>query len=124
MRIFARTLSIAIICLASLSAKDQATLTLKSAKTCKECHKKRYAEWKNSASTAIYSDDDGKTWNTSKIFAEMGAGEATIAELSDGWLYYNSRAHWNKTKPPKSSKSKFGWKNWSDYLYLRLRLIR
>ena len=49
MSIFARTLPIAIICLASLSAKDQATLTLKSAKTCKECHKQHYAEWKNSA---------------------------------------------------------------------------
>jgi len=43
---------------------------------------------------AIYSDDNGKTWNTSGPFPEKGTGEAAIAELSDGRLYYNSRRHW------------------------------
>ena len=58
------------------------------------------SKWPEHYTTAIYSDDGGKTWQTSKPFAEMGTGEAAIAELSDGRLYYNSRAHWNKSKPP------------------------
>lgn len=57
-------------------------------------------KWPEHYTTAIYTDDDGKTWNTSKPFAEKGTGEAAIAELSDGRLYYNSRAYWNKGKPP------------------------
>ena len=43
---------------------------------------------------AMYSDDNGKTWQTSEPFEEMGTGEATLAELSDGRIYYNSRRHW------------------------------
>ncbi len=56
--------------------------------------------WPTHYTTAIYSDDHGKTWKTSKPFSEMGTGEAGIAELSDGRLYYNSRSHWNAKKPP------------------------
>ena len=51
--------------------------------------------WPTHYTTAIYSDDHGKTWKTSNPFSEMGTGEAGIAELSDGRLYYNSRSHWN-----------------------------
>jgi len=58
------------------------------------------SKWPEHYTTAIYSDDGGKTWRTSKPFAEMGTGEAATAELSDGRLYYNSRAHWNEDKPP------------------------
>lgn len=43
---------------------------------------------------AMFSDDGGKTWQTSDPFSEYGTGEAAIAELSDGSLYYNSRRHW------------------------------
>ncbi len=43
---------------------------------------------------AIYSDDGGKTWLTSDPFPANGTGEATIVELSDGTIYYNSRRHW------------------------------
>lgn len=50
--------------------------------------------WPTHFTNAIYSDDGGKTWQTSEAFPENGTGEATIAELSDGSLYYNSRRHW------------------------------
>ena len=44
-------------------------------------------------STALYSDDGGKVWQTSKPFPVLGTGEATLAELSDGRVLYNSREH-------------------------------
>ncbi|MFM8577520.1 MAG: exo-alpha-sialidase [Planctomycetaceae bacterium] len=44
-------------------------------------------------STAIWSDDGGRVWQTSKPFPVLGTGEAAIAELSDGSLLYNSREH-------------------------------
>nr|MBC8218889.1 exo-alpha-sialidase [Planctomycetota bacterium] len=75
-------------------------------------------KWPEHYTTAIYSDDGGKTWNTSKPFAEMGAGEAAIAELSDGRLYYNSRAHWNRDKPPLRRRCAFsadGGETWTDW---------
>ncbi len=50
--------------------------------------------WPKHYTNAIYSDDHGKTWKTSDPFPENGTGEATIAELSNGTLYYNSRRHW------------------------------
>jgi sialidase-1 len=49
--------------------------------------------WANHYTNAMYSDDGGRTWVTSEPFPIMGAGEAAIAELSDGTLYYNSRRH-------------------------------
>ncbi len=50
--------------------------------------------WPTHFTNAIFSDDGGKTWQTSEPFPENGTGEATIAELSNGRLYYNSRRHW------------------------------
>jgi sialidase-1 len=58
---------------------------------------------------AIYSDDGGKTWNTSHPFSEYGTGEATIAELSDGRVYYNSRRHW----APEGESPLRRWTAWS-----------
>ncbi len=49
--------------------------------------------WHQHYTNAIYSDDRGKTWHTSKAFPAYGTGEAAIVELSDGTLYYNSRRH-------------------------------
>ncbi len=49
--------------------------------------------WAKHYTNAIYSDDRGKTWHTSKPFPAHGTGEATLAELSDGRIYYNSRRH-------------------------------
>lgn len=52
------------------------------------------SKWPQHYTNAIYSDDDGKTWQTSDPFPEFGTGEATLAELSDGTIYYNTRRHW------------------------------
>ncbi len=49
--------------------------------------------WDSHYTNAMFSDDGGKTWQASEPFPAMGTGEATIAELSDGTLYYNSRRH-------------------------------
>ena len=47
-------------------------------------------------STALYSDDGGTVWQTSKPFPVLGTGEATLAELSDGSILYNSREHMSR----------------------------
>jgi len=65
--------------------------------------------WPKHYTTAIYSDDGGKTWKTSKPFADMGTGEATLAELSDGRLYYNSRAHWYKNDKEPPLRRRCAW---------------
>lgn len=49
--------------------------------------------WDQHYTNAMYSDDGGKTWQASEPFPFYGTGEATIEELSDGTLYYNSRRH-------------------------------
>ena len=48
--------------------------------------------WPYHYNTAIYSDDRGKTWQTSWP-VQSGTGEGTLAELSSGVIYYNSRCH-------------------------------
>ena len=70
--------------------------------------------------TAIYSGDGGKTWRRSKPFAATGTGEAAIAELSDGTLYYNSRCFWtgDPEKPPRKRRcawSDDGGASWRDW---------
>ena len=40
----------------------------------------------------LYSDDHGKTWQTGGP-VQVGTGEGCLAELSDGRIYYNSRAY-------------------------------
>jgi sialidase-1 len=47
-------------------------------------------------STAVYSDDGGAVWQTSKPFPVLGTGEAALAELSDGSILYNSREHMSR----------------------------
>jgi len=49
--------------------------------------------WDEHCTNAIFSDDGGKTWQASEPFPAYGTGEAAIAKLSDGTLYYNSRRH-------------------------------
>lgn len=49
--------------------------------------------WPEHYTNAVYSDDGGYTWQTSEPFPAYGTGEAAIAELGDGTLYYNSRRH-------------------------------
>lgn len=48
--------------------------------------------WPYNYNTAIFSDDHGKTWQTAYP-VQSGTGEGTLAELSDGRIYYNSRSH-------------------------------
>lgn len=48
--------------------------------------------WMYNYNTAMYSDDRGKTWQVSDGIM-TGTGEAALAELSDGKIYYNSRSH-------------------------------
>jgi len=48
--------------------------------------------WMYNYNTSMYSDDRGKTWQVSDGIM-TGTGEGTLAELSDGRIYYNSRSH-------------------------------
>ena len=41
---------------------------------------------------AVYSDDHGKTWKASQC-VQVGTGEGTLIERSDGSILYNSRAY-------------------------------
>ncbi|MFP6673869.1 MAG: sialidase family protein [Pirellulaceae bacterium] len=75
-------------------------------------------EWPNHYTTAIYSDDGGKTWRTSDPFPENGTGEAAVAQLSTGQVYYNSRVHWQerpKNTRRRSARSLDGGATWKDW---------
>ena len=68
------------------------------------------ARWPQHYTSAIYSDDGGRTWNTSDPFPAFGTGEATVAELSDGRIYYNSRRHWAQ----EGANPRRRWTAWSE----------
>ena len=42
---------------------------------------------------ALYSDDRGRTWNSSAPFPIAGTGESGLVELTSGRIYHNSRTH-------------------------------
>jgi len=76
------------------------------------------SEWPTHYTGAVYSDDGGKTWRTSDPFPENGTGEATVAELSDGRIYYNSRVHWQER--PNNTRRREAWsrdggQTWTDW---------
>lgn len=48
--------------------------------------------WPYHYNTSIYSDDGGHTWQASAP-VQTGTGEGTLAEMSNGDVYYNSRSH-------------------------------
>jgi sialidase-1 len=76
------------------------------------------SEWPTHYTNAIYSDDGGKTWQTSDPFPENGTGEAAVAELSDGRIYYNSRVHWQERPNNRRRRAAFsddGGHTWKDY---------
>lgn len=76
------------------------------------------SEWPNHYTNAVYSDDGGKTWHTSDPFPENGTGEATVAELSDGSIYYNSRVHWQerpRNTRRRAARSTDGGQTWADW---------
>jgi sialidase-1 len=68
------------------------------------------SKWPEHYTTAIYSDDGGRTWRPSEPFPAFGTGEATVAELSDGRIYYNSRRHW----APEGANPRRRWTASSD----------
>ncbi|MCG8583262.1 MAG: glycoside hydrolase, partial [Pirellulales bacterium] len=68
------------------------------------------SKWSGHYTNAMYSDDGGKTWQASEPFPAYGTGEATVAELSDGRIYYNSRRHW----APKGENPRRRWTAWSE----------
>jgi len=80
--------------------------------------KNERARWPQHYTNAVYSDDGGKTWQASDLFPAMGTGEATVAELSDGRIYYNSRRHWAEpgANPRRrwTAMSEDGGATWKD----------
>lgn len=56
--------------------------------------KNERSRWPQHYTNAMFSDDGGQSWQTSEPFPANGTGEAAVAELSDGTIYYNSRRHW------------------------------
>ncbi|MDP6354079.1 MAG: sialidase family protein [Planctomycetota bacterium] len=68
------------------------------------------SKWPEHYTNAVFSDDGGKIWQTSAPFPAKGTGEATIAELADGRIYYNSRRHW----APEGENPRRRWTAWSD----------
>ncbi|MFT7159524.1 MAG: sialidase-1 [Bacteroidia bacterium] len=76
------------------------------------------SEWPEHYTNAIYSDDNGQTWKTSDPFPANGTGEATLVELADGTIYYNSRRHLTtdglNPKMRHIALSKDGGETWKD----------
>jgi sialidase-1 len=70
--------------------------------------------WPYNYNTAIYSDDDGKTWQTSGP-VQSGTGEGTLAELSNGNIYYNSRCHMAVDHRRRIAWSYDGGHMWTDW---------
>jgi sialidase-1 len=69
--------------------------------------------------TAIFSDDHGKSWQTSEPFPLDGTGEGCVAEMRDGRIYYSSRKHWFGENEPYRHERLIGWsedggKTWSQ----------
>ncbi len=70
--------------------------------------------WPYNYNTAIYSDDGGKTWQTSGP-VQSGTGEGTLAELSSGRIYYNSRCHMAVDHRRRIAWSHDGGHMWTDW---------
>ena len=73
------------------------------------------AVWFEHYNTSIYSDDGGYTWQTSAPFPEFYTGEGTLAQLSDGRVYYNSRSHNPQTTMRRTAWSYDGGQTWQDW---------
>ncbi len=79
------------------------------------------AEWPLQYTNAIYSDDGGRSWKTSKPFPENGTGEAALIELSDGRIYYNSRVHWSKR--PRNKRRREAWSDDGGVTWEKWKII-
>ena len=71
--------------------------------------------------TAIYSDDGGLTWQTSEPFPENGTGEAAVAELSNGQIYYSSRMHWSER--PQNRRRRAAWSDDGGHTWERWDIV-
>ena len=83
--------------------------------------KNERARWPDHYTNAMYSDDGGKTWQASEPFPENGTGEATVAELSDGRIYYNSRIHWDGR--PNFTRRREAWSHDGGHTWTDWRII-
>ena len=70
--------------------------------------------WPYHYNTAIYSDNGGKTWQTAGP-VQSGTGEGTLAELSNGNIYYNSRSHLSVDNRRRIAWSYDGGNMWTDW---------
>jgi len=70
--------------------------------------------WQYNYNTSIFSDDGGKTWQVSEPIM-TGTGEGTLAELSNGKIYYNSRSHMSVDHRRRLAWSHDGGKRWVDW---------
>jgi len=70
--------------------------------------------WQYNYNTAIFSDNSGRTWQTSGP-VQSGTGEGTLAELSDGSIYYNSRSHMAIDDRRQIAMSYDGGRMWVDW---------
>ena len=70
--------------------------------------------WPYNYNAAIYSDDGGMSWQTSGP-VQNGTGEGTLAELSDGEIYYNSRSHMSVDHRRRIAWSHDGGHMWTDW---------
>ena len=70
--------------------------------------------WPYNYNLAIHSDDHGKTWQASGP-VQNGTGEGTLAELSDGRIYYNSRCHMAVDHRRRIAWSHDGGHMWTDW---------
>jgi sialidase-1 len=61
----------------------------------------------------IYSDDGGRTWQTGGPL-QVGTGEGCLVELSDGTIYYNSRAYFMDGKR-RIARSYDGGETFEDF---------
>ena len=64
--------------------------------------------------SVYYSDDRGKTWRAGAP-VQSGTGEAAVAELSDGSIYINSRAHMSSDDRRRIAWSYDGGKTFVDW---------
>ncbi len=70
--------------------------------------------WQYNYNTSMYSDDGGATWQVGEPIM-TGTGEGTLAELSDGRIYYNSRSHMSVDHRRRIAWSHDGGRRWVDW---------
>lgn len=70
--------------------------------------------WALNYNTSLYSDDHGRSWQVGEP-VQSGTGEGTLAELSDGRIYYNSRCHMAVDHRRRIAWSHDGGHRWTDW---------